>query len=122
MLRKFIRSFYAKPEKVKPQICITEEGLQVVCGKEAIGLIFWSEITQIIAYKYDNFSYDEICVGFVPKNKSDPWLEISEEWEGFLRAKEKMEEMFPSINKEWLGEIMVPAFERKETVLYEFSS
>ena len=119
MLSKFIKRFYTNSENIKPQISITEEGLQVFCEKEKIGSIFWSEITQIIAYKYDNFSYDEICVGLVSKNESDSWLEISEEWEGFLSAKEKMEKIFPSIKKEWLGEIMVPAFECKKIVLYE---
>ena len=114
--------FYSKSEPVRPQIRASKEGLKVVNGKELLGSFCWSEIKQIIAYKYDNFSYDEICIGFVPKQRDESWLEISEEWEGFSQAKREMETVFPSINKEWLEEITLPAFERKETVLYAIGS
>ncbi len=81
--------------------------------------IRWDEIARIITYKYDLFSTDEICIGFLTDKNVEPWVEIREEWEGFLEACKEMKRRFPTIPEDWYSEIMVPVFDRKETVLYE---
>ena len=102
-------------------VIVTADGLEVMRDRDLLATVRWSEVRKIIAYKYDLFAYDEICIGFLKEPDADGWLEISEEWKGFREAIRRMEEIFPSIPKDWFNEIMVPAFERKETVIYQSS-
>ena len=106
---------------MSPSVQVIQDGLQVVRSGKILGSIRWSDIKKIITYKYDLFSIDEICVGFLTALDADSWLEISEQWSGFQEATDKLEERFPSIPKDWYGKVMVPAFESKETVLWESS-
>lgn len=98
---------------------IGEDGLQVIREDDILGSVNWVDIKKIIVYKYDNFTTDEICVGLLTALDADSWLEISEECSGFMEAVEKMREVFPSIPEDWYIEVMVPVFERKETVLWQ---
>jgi hypothetical protein len=45
-------------------------------------------------------------------------FEITESTKGWFQFIEKTKEQFPSISKTWEMEIANPAFERKETELY----
>ena len=102
---------------------LTQGGLEVgPTGEETVASVRWSDVRRIIAYKHDLFGTDEICVGFLTAADADSWLEVSEEWSGFREAVNKMEELFPSIPKNWYGEVSVPPFERKETVLWDARS
>ncbi len=96
----------------------TREFLQVVRGSDVLATVRWSDIREILAYKYDRVNTDEICLGFVTKESTSDWLEISEEWEGFQEAMEVMQMVFPSIEGNWFGRVMIPAFKRNETVLW----
>ena len=109
----------SEPNPVPPSVRVTQDGLQVVRSDEILASLRWADVRKIVTYKHDLFSTDEICLGFLTASNADAWLEISEEWPGFLEATAKMEELFPSISKGWYNAIMVPAFERKETVLWE---
>jgi len=98
---------------------VTQEGLEVVRAGETLASVRWCDVTTILAYKYDLFTTDEICVGFLTSPDADSWLEISEEWRGFREATDKMDELFPGIPRKWYSAVMVPGFERKETVLWQ---
>lgn len=111
--------FRQGPPAVAPCVRVGEDGLQVVRGGKVLASVRWSDVKRIIAYKYDCFSTDEICVGLLTSPDAESWLEISEQWPGFREAVARMEARFPSIPEDWLAQVMVPAFERKETVLWE---
>jgi len=118
LLAKFI---YREPPVQPPTVRVVEDGLQVIRGVDVLASARWSDVKQIITYKHDLFSTDEIRVGFLAATEADSWLEISEEWSGFKEAIARMEELFPSIPGDWFWEVAVPAFDRKETVLWEDS-
>jgi hypothetical protein len=118
ILNQLAKLFHQEPPAAPPSVHVTKDGLQVLRNGEVLAHVRWSDVKRIIAYKYDLFGTDEICVGFLTAPDADSWLEISEEWAGFLEATSKMEMSFPTIPKDWYNEIMVPAFERKETVLW----
>jgi hypothetical protein len=78
--------------------------------------IDWNEINILTAYKNDLLTTDEICL-FVQADKGKQF-EITESTKGWFQFIEKTKEQFPSISKTWEMEIANPAFERKETELY----
>ncbi|WP_179377355.1 hypothetical protein [Winogradskyella wichelsiae] len=78
--------------------------------------IEWNEIEKLTAYKVDLFATDEIRLFLKAENGKQ--FEISESTEGWFQFNEKIKEQFPEINKSWEIDITVPAFERKETEIY----
>ena len=81
--------------------------------------IDWNEINKLTAYKTDLLTTDEICL-FVQAEKGKQF-EITESTKGWFQFIEKTKEQFPSISKTWEIEIANPAFERKESELYNRS-
>ena len=80
--------------------------------------IFWNDIKELHAYKKDLLTYDEICIDIV---LPESIITITEEIEGWVEFTEKMNKIFPSINKEWYADIMLPAFKTNFTILYKKS-
>ena len=83
---------------------------------EKLTKINWDEINKLTAYKIDLITIDEISLFVEAENGKQ--FEINESLKGWNRFNQKLVEKFPSINKTWQEEIVYPAFERKETVLY----
>jgi len=77
----------------------------------------WESITQMVGFKIDLLTIDEICL-HIEIQKSEN-LEISESTKGWFQFLKKIKEQFPSINKTWEIDIANPAFERNETVIYQ---
>ena len=121
IVNRLAEVFRQKPPEPPPSIRVTQDGLDILRGDDMLASVRWSDVKKIIAYKYDLFATDEICIGFLASPDADSWLEISEHWSGFSEATNMMEAIFPSIPKNWYTQIMVPAFERKETVLWDGS-
>jgi len=122
MFKSLAKLFHRKPQLPPPHVRTTQEGIQVMRGGEKLSLVRWCEVKKIIAYKYALYTTDEVCVAFLTQKDADSWLEINEDWEGFREATDQMVSLFPSIPKDWFCNVSIPAFERKETVLYEESS
>ena len=78
--------------------------------------IKWNEIKKLTAYKIDLLATDEIRLFLEAENGKQ--FEISENTEGWFQFNEKLKEQFSEINKNWEMDIAVPAFERKETEIY----
>ena len=78
--------------------------------------INWNEIRKITGFKVDLFASDEIRLFLEADNGKQ--FEISESTHGWYQFNEKLKEQFSSINKSWEVDITVPAFERKETEIY----
>lgn len=111
--------FGGKRPRPKVEIRTDEHGLKIFHGVDVRAVLHWSEVKKIIAYKYDVFTMDEICVGFFKAIDAEDWLEISENWPGFKNACETMKSVFPGIEQNWQMEVMFPPFERCETILWQ---
>jgi hypothetical protein len=83
---------------------------------EELNKISWNEINKMTAYKIDLLTSDEICLFVQAKNGKQ--FEITESTKGWFQFIQKIKEQFPNISKTWEIEIANPAFERKETELY----
>jgi hypothetical protein len=89
-----------------------------ISSKTGIKDILWNDVNELHAYKKDLLTYDEICINIIlPKSI----ITITEEIEGWVEFIEKMNKVFPSINKEWYADIMLPAFKTNFTILYKKS-
>ena len=121
IVNRLAKAFRRKPPAPPPSIRVTQDGLDILREDDVLASVRWSDVKKIIAYKYDLFATDEICIGFLASSDAASWPEINEQWSGFREAATKMEAIFPSIPKDWYVEIMVPALECKETVLWEGS-
>lgn len=121
MLNRLAHFSHRRPQALPPSILVTQDSLQFVRGDQLLQSVRWSDIKKIITYKYDLFTTDDICVGFLAEKDAEMWLEINKDWDGFPVATNRMESLFTSIPKDWFHSVMVPAFERKETVLWESS-
>lgn len=78
----------------------------------------WNDVEELHAYKKDLLTYDEICIDIV---LNESIITITEEIEGWIEFTEKINEIFPTINKEWYADVMLPAFETNVTILYKKS-
>lgn len=77
----------------------------------------WSAVRGIRTYKRDFYAHDMICLAF--RVEGDRWVEIMETSPGFMEVGERMREAFPDITPSWYLDVMSPAFERNESVLYQ---
>jgi hypothetical protein len=82
----------------------------------------WDSVRRIRTYKIDLFSYDEVCLGF---ELPDPnaagaslWIEVTESNQGYRPLVQQMEAQFPTIAANWESEVMFPAFESCEAILF----
>lgn len=78
--------------------------------------IFWTDIEQLIAYKQDMFTYDEVCIDI---KYNDLVITISEATPGWYQFIIKTKQVFPSISATWDIDIVHPAFETNLTILYQ---
>lgn len=106
--------FLNKKKKRIEKIELTEKGFQVNYDEE-ITQFQWSEIEKLTGFKVDKLTTDDICLKIESNNKRSYATEEFEGWRIFMN---KMLNEFPQIDKNWEGIIAKPAFERKETELY----
>lgn len=76
----------------------------------------WIDISQIEAYKTDEFVFDTICLEI--QFNDGNIFSINEETPGWFQFNKKIKEQFSEIDKDWDIEIAVPAFETNLTILY----
>lgn len=106
--------FWNKNKKRIEKIELTENGFQVIYDKE-ITQFKWSEIEILTGFKVDRLTIDDICLKIESNNKTAYATEEFEGWRNFIN---RLLNEFPQIDKNWEGIIAKPAFERKETELY----
>ena len=77
----------------------------------------WSDIETVFGLKEDRYTTDEICMDiFTSDNVS---LRLTESTPGWYQFQKRLSENIPSIPNTWDGEIAVPAFETKLTLLFD---
>jgi hypothetical protein len=97
------------------KLSLTPEGFSV-SGQP----VKWSDITEIVGYKIDRFTTDEIRLSF-RGSEGEQLAEISEEWLGFDMVTAEMMARFPSTSL-WHAVLSKPAFARNEATLYRLKS
>jgi hypothetical protein len=94
---------------------IRDDGFTVAL-KSGAKDILWKDIQEINAYKDDLMTYDVICLDII---LTDSVVKITEEVEGWSDFTEKLNKVFPAIDKEWYINIMLPAFETNFITLFK---
>jgi hypothetical protein len=77
----------------------------------------WSDIETIFAFKIDRYATEDICLDIFTSN--DRYLQVTESTPGWYQFEKHLSENIPSIPNNWIGEISVPAFETKLTLLFD---
>ncbi len=103
-----------KKKKKIEKIELTKNGFLVNNDGE-ITQFKWSEIEKLIGFKIDRITIDDICLKIESDNKT---TYVTEEFEGWRTFITDLLDKFPGIDKNWESIIAIPAFERKETLLY----
>jgi hypothetical protein len=93
---------------------VTDAGCSVSGSVEAS--FRWPDIIEIVAFKRDFFSHDQICIG-IRTMSSDGYLVISEEWKGFKDFTSAIENKF-EVTNDWWSKVAFPAFVENWTRLW----
>ena len=83
-------------------------------------LIRWDQVDRITTFKLDLLTTDCICLLFEGRFDVSPY-QIHEEMVGYDQIFEPLRDAFPSISDSWYFDVMTPAFETKETILFDRS-
>jgi hypothetical protein len=115
-----IRSWVSRPSRPDPEIRVTEDGFNLLSTADGktIATVKWVEVSRIQTWKIDLLTTDCICLLFQFHSGRAP-VQVSEEWSGFGELFEPLATSFPSIPSSWYVDVMSPAFETKQTVLFE---
>ena len=96
-----------------PKIAVSDEGFST--GKTNLS---WGEIKEIVAFKLDLLTIDEIRFAFrTTENPAYEWVEVSEEQTGFEKLISELEIRYPSVCG-WRNHVVQPAFEENRTQLF----
>ena len=81
----------------------------------------WSEIVEVVAYKDDLWSYDEISLGFRTGGEG-PCVSASETDAGYEALLDELPRRFPGVRTDWFSEVAFPAFVINLTTLWKAST
>ncbi len=77
----------------------------------------WTDIETIFGYKVDRYTTDDICLDIFTSDKH--CIKLTENTPGWYQFNERLIQHIPAISNSWDGEIAVPAFETKLTLLFD---
>lgn len=82
--------------------------------------IEWQAIEEIIAWKWDLFAVDRICIGFAWA-RSDVLKMVDEEMIGWDRLQAAIEKRFGVRQSDWWRDVAFPAFAENRRVIWKRS-
>jgi hypothetical protein len=114
-----LRTSLLRRRSPDPIIKLVAGGFDVVAPQDQTiaASVRWAQVTKIQTYKLDLVTTDCICLVFESRDGSP--VQISEEWQGFAELFGPISAAFPSISANWYADVMSPAFERNQRVLYD---
>ena len=117
-----LRASMRPAAKRGPIIKVVADGFDIVSPQDQsiLARVRWPEVVKVETYKLDLITTDCICLLFERRDGAAP-VEVSEELMGFAGLFGPLLSAFPSISEDWYAEVMKPAFERNQRVLYEAS-
>lgn len=77
----------------------------------------WSDIETVFGFKEDRYATDEICMDIFTSDSAS--IRLTESTPGWYQFQKRLSENIASIPKDWDGEIAVPAFDTKLTLLFD---
>jgi hypothetical protein len=98
-------------------IRVISEGFQLEAEDHSIVNVRWPDVREIVTFKRDLFSYDEICLAF-RVGDGEEWVELWESDRGFRDVCEQLGQRFPGVPADWYRTVMLPAFKPCERTLY----
>jgi hypothetical protein len=119
LIAKVRKAFGPKAETRR--IEFNASGFAVVDNGKQLEFVAWSSIREIIAYKEDRFSVDDICLGF---GTDDPnaFSRVTEDYIGYKEFLTELEGRFAGIRKDWFKEVAFPAFAVNRTTIWQDSN
>ena len=105
----------SEKEKNLGQFQFYDYGFRIIKKNNQIE-INWAEIKEILAYKVDLLTVDEIRMDIITNSAT---VTISEETPGYLYFKEKIKLIFPDLDKNWESKVLKPAFAENITTIYK---
>lgn len=120
---KMLKSLFSKRHEKRPPVVtrveLSSNGFIVSKSGNVSEKVTWSEIERIFTYKVDCYAYDIIYLAFERK-EHELLLHISEEAEGFENLMLAMNKALPGIAPEWYQNVMLPVFEEKLTLIFQW--
>ena len=115
-----IQSFFRRGGRADPLVRVRDEGFDLLdaATQAVIRSVRWADVAKVQTYKLDLLTTDYICLLFESRSGQPP-VQVSEEWKGFSDLFGPLTAAFPSIPQNWYMDVMTPAFETKQTVLYD---
>jgi hypothetical protein len=78
----------------------------------------WSDVAEIVAFKRDSFTVDDVCVGFRPDG-SDRMFVCDEDMPGWTDLNAELERRFGIVFEDWWRVVEPTAFAENWTVLWK---
>lgn len=102
---------------VKRTIRYDDAGFAVIAQEGVTVQITWDSVVEIVVFKRDHFSFDEICFGFRCRGRDDyEW--VGEEDLEFSAFQAEVEKRYSGIRTDWFKEVAVPALHENWTVIW----
>lgn len=98
-------------------IRLGDEGFEVLNEDEPVLRVRWADVRGIAAFKRDQFTVDQICLGF--HDSSDgPLAVVGEDAYGFDGLVREIKRRYPDGDAEWWGKTAWPTFATCWTVIW----
>jgi hypothetical protein len=102
---------------------IVDGGFELRNSSDCIASVRWDSVVKVIAYKWDCWSSDLICLGFfIPSQvDSEEMLQVHEEMLGFADFRGELPKHFEGMDLDWYHGVMFPALEACMRVVWQKS-
>lgn len=98
-----------------PCIQLEDDGIVLVDGR-SIWRLSWAAISRVTARKYDLLTTD--ALGLAITMADGRTYDVTEDVEGYGDLLQEMHRRFPEISPGWEKEVMIPAFQANERIIY----
>ncbi|MEQ8788514.1 MAG: hypothetical protein RIC55_19545 [Pirellulaceae bacterium] len=97
-----------EPNAQSPEVAVTNTGFRLggVSGESLA--VAWDDVAEIVAYKWDVWGYDIICLGF-RRRGGEGYIEVGEDFTDYEEFVPCVEARFP-LAKDWRRRVAFPAF------------
>jgi len=99
------------------KITIEHLGFAVWKEEHFLSRIMWSEIKEIIAYKTDLFTFDNVCFGFRTSD-CDDYFTVDEEVVDFYDLEKELTSKLDGFDRLWRDKVILPAFALNRCTIY----
>ena len=104
-------------ELPKRSLRVCKEGFSILREGGPTTDVRWVDVVEVIAWKRDLFTVDQICLGFRLKGHTEVVM-INEDEVGWRPVLSSFKEAFPSLPPKWYGDVMQPPFALKWATIW----